>query len=83
MPSVMAKHAGLMLLLRLSNDRSMTLEDALNELYQGRTNVAAQAARIGMQKIELQRIFCDYVSSRNLDEDIWQKDAELSWPYIT
>ena len=61
----------------------MTLEDALNELYQGRTNVATQAALIGMPKTDLQRVFADYVSSRNLDEDIWQKDVELSWPYIT
>lgn len=61
----------------------MTLEDALNELYQGRTNVAIQAARIGMPKTELQQVFADYVSSRGLDEDIWQKDVELSWPYIT
>ena len=61
----------------------MTLEDALNELYQGRTNVATQAAKIGMHKNELQQVFSDYVSSRNLDEDVWRKDVELSWPYIT
>ena len=61
----------------------MTLEDALNELYQGRTNVAIQAALICMPKTDLQRVFADYVSSRGLDEDIWQKDVELSWPYIT
>lgn len=61
----------------------MTLEDALNELYQGRTNVAIQAALIGMDKTELQQVFRDYASSRGLDADIWQKDVELSWPYIT
>lgn len=62
----------------------MTLEDALNELYQGRTNVAIQAASIGMPKAELQRVFADYVSSRGgFTADAWQKDVELSWPYIT
>lgn len=61
----------------------MTLEDALNELYQGRTNVATQAALIGMPKEELQEIFRDYVSSRNLDDDIWKKDVDLAWPYVT
>tara|TARA_R100001163_G_C5063138_1_gene200358 strand:+ start:2449 stop:2634 length:186 start_codon:yes stop_codon:yes gene_type:complete len=61
----------------------MTLEDALNELYQGRTNVATQAARIGMHKTDLQQVFADYVSSRGLDDDIWEKDVQLSWPYIT
>lgn len=62
----------------------MTLEDALNELYQGRTNVAIQAALVGMPKTELQQVFQDYVSSRGgFTEDAWQKDVELSWPYIT
>lgn len=62
----------------------MTLQDALNELYQGRTNVAIQAACIGMSKTELQQVFRDYVSSRgSFTADAWQKDVELSWPYIT
>lgn len=62
----------------------MTLEDALNELYQGRTNVAIQAALIGMPKTDLQRVFADYVSSRGgFTADVWEKDVELSWPYIT
>ena len=62
----------------------MTLEDALNELYEGRTNVAIQAALVGMAKTELQQVFRDYVSSRGcFTDDVWQKDVELSWPYIT
>ena len=62
----------------------MTLEDALDELYQGRTNVAIQAALIGMPKTDLQRVFADYVSSRGgFTADAWQKDDEVSWPYIT
>ena len=62
----------------------MTLQDALNELYQGRTNVAIQAAQIGMSKTELEQVFRDYVSSRgSFTADAWQKDVELSWPYIT
>jgi len=62
----------------------MTLEDALDELYQGRTNVAVQAALIGMDKTDLQQVFRDYVSSRGgFTDDVWQKDVELSWPYVT
>ena len=41
---------------------TLTLDTALNELYQGRTNVAIQAARVGMSKTELQQVFRDYVS---------------------
>ena len=61
----------------------MTLEDALDELYKGRTNVAIQAAILGMPKTELQQVFREYVSIRPIDHDIWRKDVELCWPYIT
>jgi hypothetical protein len=60
-----------------------TLEDALDELYKGRTNVAKQAAEINMCKTDLQQVFREYVSRRSVDDDIWKKDAEISWPYIT
>ena len=60
-----------------------SLEDALNELYEGQTNVAIQAAELNMSKTELQQVFRDYVSKRSIDDDIWQKDVEISWPYIT
>ena len=60
-----------------------TLEDALDELYKGRTNVAKQAAEINMRKTDLQQVFREYVSRRSIDDDIWKKDAEMSWPYIT
>jgi len=61
----------------------MTLEDALDELYKGRTNVAIQAAILDMPKTELQRVFREYVSTQPIDPDIWRKDVELCWPYIT
>ena len=60
-----------------------SLEDALDELYEGQTNVAVQAAEINMSKTELQQVFRDYVSKRSIDDDIWRKDVEISWPYIT
>ena len=60
-----------------------SLEDALDELYEGQTNVAVQAAEINMSKTELQQVFRDYVSRRAIDDDIWRKDVEISWPYIT
>lgn len=60
-----------------------SLEDALDELYEGQTNVAVQAAALNMSKTELQQVFRDYVSQRAIDDDIWRKDVEISWPYIT
>ena len=60
-----------------------SLEDALDELYEGQTNVAVQAAELNMSKTDLQQVFRDYVSKRSIDDDIWAKDVEISWPYIT
>jgi hypothetical protein len=60
-----------------------SLEDALDELYEGQTNVAIQAAELNMSKTDLQQVFREYVSKRSIDDDIWAKDVEISWPYIT
>ena len=60
-----------------------SLEDALDERYEGQTNVAIQAAELNMSKTDLQQVFRDYVSKRSIDDDIWAKDVEISWPYIT
>jgi len=60
-----------------------SLEDALDELYEGQTNVAVQAAELNMSKTDLQQVFREYVSKRSIDDDIWAKDVEISWPYIT
>lgn len=60
-----------------------SLEEALDELYEGQTNVAIQAAELNMSKTDLQQVFREYVSKRPIDNDIWAKDVEISWPYIT
>ncbi len=61
----------------------MTLEDALDELYKGQTNVAKQAAKLGLSTSELQQIFRKYAVSKTIDPDVWQGDTQASWPYIT
>jgi len=61
----------------------MTLEDALDELYKGQTNVAKQAAKLGLPTSELQQIFRKYAVSKTIDPDVWQGDTQASWPYIT
>ena len=68
---------------RLDLSSGLTLEEALDLLYRGKANVVKLAAAAGVSKIELQRVFGDYVSSRGLEPDAWQKDDEVSWPYIT
>jgi len=61
----------------------MTLEDALDELYKGRTNVAKQAAKLGLPVSELQQIFRNYAVAQAVDPEVWQGDTQVSWPYIT
>tara|TARA_B100000073_G_C23523453_1_gene488979 strand:+ start:484 stop:669 length:186 start_codon:yes stop_codon:yes gene_type:complete len=61
----------------------MTLEDALDELYKGQTNVAKQAAKLGIPTSELQQIFRNYAVAQKVDPEVWQGDIQTSWPYIT
>ena len=68
---------------RLDFSSGLTLEDALDLLYRGKANAVKLAAAAGVSKTELQRVFGDYVSSRGLEPDAWQKDDDVSWPYIT
>ena len=69
--------------LRLDLSADLSLEDALDLLYRGKANVVKLAAAAGVSKTELQQVFADYVSSRGLEPNAWQKDDEVSWPYIT
>jgi hypothetical protein len=68
---------------RLDLSAGLTLEDSLDLLYRGKANVVKLAAAAGVSKSDLQQVFGDYVSSRGLEPDAWQKDDEVSWPYIT
>ena len=60
------------------------LEEALDRLYKGTTNVAVQAADLGISLEHLKQLFRGYVAARPIDindEDVWLGDLELSWPY--
>ena len=60
------------------------LEEALDRLYKGTTNVAIQAADLGIPLERLKQIFGEYVAARPIDvndEDVWLGDTTLCWPY--
>ena len=60
------------------------LEEALDRLYKGTTNVAIQAADLGIPLERLKQIFRKYVAQRPIDvndEDVWLGDTTLCWPY--
>lgn len=58
-----------------------TLEDALDLLYKGQTNVALIAKETGITLEEMQHLFKEYVSQRPIDPDVWQGGVDLSWPW--
>lgn len=60
----------------------MALEDALDSIYRGRSNVALMARDLAMPTTELKRLFSVYAGRRPADPDIWKADVELGWPWI-
>ena len=60
------------------------LEEALERLYKGQTNVAVQAQDLGMPLERLKQLCTAYVIARPIDvndEDVWLADSMLCWPY--
>ena len=61
------------------------MEEALDEIYRGKCNVAVKAKEIGVSTEELKRLFRGYVAERPIsvnDPDVWLGDVELSWPWV-
>ena len=60
------------------------LEEALDRLYKGTTNVALQAADLGISLERLKQLFGKYVAARPIDindEEVWLGDTTMCWPY--
>ena len=58
------------------------MEDALDFIYKGQTNVAVMAKKVGVSLDEMKRLFNVYVKQRPIDPDVWQADVELGWPWV-
>lgn len=58
-----------------------SLENAVDAIYKGKTNVAVMAKEIGVSLDEMKRLFGLYVEQRPIDPDVWQADVELGWPW--
>ncbi len=59
----------------------ISLEDALDLIYKGQTNVAVISKEIGVPFEEMKRLFKLYVNQRPIDPDVWKADVDLSWPW--
>jgi len=59
----------------------MELEETLDLLYKGTSNVAIKAKETGVSLEEMKRLLSNYIKLRPIDSDIWLRDVELSWPW--
>ena len=59
------------------------LEEALYVLYKGQTNVAVKAKELEMPLAGLKKALSAFIKTNPVDESVWTRDFELSWPYQT
>lgn len=52
-------------------------------IYKGQSNVAVMGKKLQMPLETLKDKFREYVETNPIDQDVWTKDVELSWPFIT
>ncbi len=58
-----------------------TILEACQILYKGQSNVKLMANKMGLTLEEMQAEFRSFVDRNPLENEAWQKDIELSWPY--
>ena len=59
------------------------LEQALDTLYRGKTNVALKAEELNMPLPQLKQLLSLYIQQIPPTDDAWNADIEISWPYMT
>ena len=59
------------------------LEEALYVLYKGQTNVAVKAKELEMPLADVKKVLTAFIKVNPVDESVWTRDFELSWPYQT
>lgn len=59
----------------------MTLLEAHQILFKGQSNVKQMANKLGITLEDLQQSFREYCAANPVDENVWQGDIELGWPW--
>ena len=59
------------------------IEEALDLLYKGQTNVAVKAKELNLPLPQLKQLLKNYIQQIPLTDDAWNADIELGWPYQT
>lgn len=60
----------------------MTRLEAHQILFKGQSNVRQMANKLGITLEELQQSFREYCATSPVDENVWQGDIELGWPWV-
>lgn len=59
----------------------LSIEEAHDLCFRGKSNVAHAAADVGCSVEELKESFRKHVAMTPIDEDVWEGDVEVSWPW--
>lgn len=51
-------------------------------LFRGQSNVRVMATELGVSLESLQASFRAYVRMNPIDDNVWQGDIELGWPWV-
>ena len=60
------------------------MEEALDLIYRGKSNVAVKAKELDISTETLKRLVREYILERPLDAsdpEVWSGDVELGWPW--
>jgi len=60
---------------------TITTLEACQVLFKGQSNVKIMANRLNISLEEMQGIFRVYCENNPLDENVWQGDIEMGWPW--
>ena len=60
----------------------MSRLEAHQILFRGQSNVRLMATELGCTLEDLQASFRAYVAKNPVDDNVWQGDIELGWPWI-
>ena len=61
------------------------MEEALDLIYRGKSNVAVKAKELDISTETLKRLIREYILERPLDTsdpEVWSGEVELSWPWV-
>ena len=60
----------------------MSRLEAHQILFKGQSNIKVMANSMELSLEDLQQSFREYCAANPVDENVWQGDIELGWPWV-